>query len=73
MNNAVFEKTMENVRKKQGHLTYNNRNRMQLLGTRTKLSYYKVIHRKFFVYRNGKTSNTHEKIRLFWIVNNRTK
>ena len=32
---------------------------MQLFSIRSKLSYYKVFHRKFVGYRNKKSSNTH--------------
>ena len=38
MNNAVFRKTMENVRK-QRYQTCNNRSNNTLCGIRTKLSY----------------------------------
>ena len=41
-NNAVFEKTIENVRK-QRYWTYHNRKKEKLFGVRTKLSYYKIF------------------------------
>ena len=42
MNNAVFRKTMENLRK-QRYQTCHNRKKKKLFGIRTKLSYYKMF------------------------------
>ena len=53
MNNAVFWKTMENVREK-------NRKKNKLFGVKTKLSYYKVFHRKSFNNRNEKSTDSYE-------------
>ena len=51
MTKAVFERTMENV-VKQIDITFHNRKKKQLFGTRTKLSYYKVFHRTSISNRN---------------------
>ena len=54
MNNAVFRKAVENV-KKQRHQTCDKRNKKELFGIRTKLSYTTIFFRKFISHSNEKT------------------
>ena len=54
MNNAVFGKSIENVRK-QSFQTCNKCSKKQLFGIKTKLLKKKDFFRKFFSHRNKKT------------------
>ena len=56
MNNAVFGKTMENVKK------HRNIKNIELFSVRTKLSYYKNFHRKFISNKVEKNSNIDDKL-----------
>ena len=58
MNNSIFGKTMENVRKHGDiKLVITERRRNYLV---SELNYQTVFHRKFAGYGNEKNSNTHE-------------
>ena len=54
MNNSVFGRTMENVRK-QRYQACNNQKKKESSGVRTSLSYNKTIHREFTSNENRKT------------------
>ena len=53
MNNLAFAKNMKNVRKNRDIKLVSTKKK-KLFGFRTKLSYYKVFHRKCIAYRNEK-------------------
>ena len=70
--NAVFGRTMKNVRK-QRYYTCHNRMKKKLFDVRTKLL-YKVFHRKFISNKNlKKNRDTYEKICPFNTFNTRSK
>ena len=54
MNNAVFGKTMDDVK------NIEILNKKKLLGVTTKFSYYKVFHRIYISNRNEKNADTYE-------------
>ena len=54
MSNAVFGKTLENMKKTWKYYTFHNREK-KLFGVITKLLYYKVFHRMSISSRNEKT------------------
>ena len=59
MNNAVSEKLwkmLENIQT----LNLSQQKKKKLFGVRTKLSYYKVLHRNFFCNRNEKKRDNYE-------------
>ena len=60
MNNAVFGKTMGNLKKIETLNLQVYKRKEKLFSIRTKLWYYKVFHRKFISNRNEKNPNIKE-------------
>ena len=58
VNNSVFGKTVENFQKHRSIKLMKIKKKKNVLGVRTKLSYYKFFHRNFIDYRNEKNSDT---------------
>ena len=69
MNNAVFRKTMENVRKHRDIKLVINVARRKYLLSEPKYHATKLFGRKFFSHRNENNTNIHEYICLSWSIN----
>ena len=72
INNAVFRKTTEDVRK-QKYQTCNDRKEKKSFSIRTKLSCHNVFHRKFISNRNEKNSNINKQACFLRLINIRSK
>ena len=70
INNAVFAKTMENVR---NHRNIKFRKDKYLFSIRTKLQYYKFFYRTFIGSKIGKNSNINKQACLFRVIDIRYK
>ena len=60
MNSPVFGKNYGKCEKTQRYKTCHNSEKKKLFGVRTKLSYYKVFHRKRISNRNDRNRDTYE-------------
>ena len=61
MNNSVFRKSMENMRKHRDYINLSQqKKKTKLFGIRTKLSYYNLSNRISISNRNEKNADTYE-------------